>query len=345
MSPRGRAPSPRHVWCEHHHQGVCRDAGTVTGHWRLNPWPEGAERSNGYEIWRGPSRLRGHEGAPVVLIATGFDKGSTNRKTGTEIQTWIIRQDCPPTEAVRQGIDDAICGNCPLRPVNAQAKQRETGRHEAMCYVNTMFAPNNVYRTWKAGKYPTVDPVIAGQIAKTRHHPIRIGSYGDPAAIPPEIWDQLLALQEEHTGYTHQWRNHPEYARTLMASVGSEAEREQAKAMGFRTFRVLSGNETKAPGEIWCPASDVGGHKSQCDRCQLCSGSRGPTEARKDIAIYDHGPGGMRAGGMTMLPMAGEQRRKRTCWCSHPMSAHHSGMQRSRPRRLVARPLWTGRPR
>ena len=285
-----------------------------------------------------------------MVIATGFDKGSTNTKTGTEIQTWIIRSDCAPTEAVRGGIDDAICGNCPLRPVNAQAKQRETGEHAAMCYVNTLFAPNNVYRTWLKGNYPQVDPVIAGQIAKTRHHPIRIGSYGDPAAVPPEIWDQLQARQEEHTGYTHQWRTHPELARTLMASVGSEAERAQAKALGFRTFRVMSGSEDKAVGEIYCPASDVGGHKSQCDRCQLCSGSRGPLDQRKDIAIYDHGPGGYRPGGreLTPLPMAG-QARKRICWCSHPSAAH--GVARLRPglatrgQRMIARPAWTGRAR
>ena len=205
MSGRGARPSPQHVWCEHHHRGAMR--GRVAGHWRKQNWPEGAERSNGYELWRGPSRLNG---APIVVIATGFDKGSTNTKTGTEIQTWIIRADCPPTEAVRGGIDDAICGNCPLRPVNAQAAQKATGEHQAMCYVNTMFAPNNIYRTWKRGAYPTVDPVIAGQIAKTRHHPIRIGSYGDPAAVPKEVWDQLQARQEEHTGYTHQWRTHPE---------------------------------------------------------------------------------------------------------------------------------------
>ena len=34
---------------------------------------------------------------------------------------------------------------------------------------------------------------------------IRLGSYGDPAAVPIEIWDNLCSVAANYTGYTHQW--------------------------------------------------------------------------------------------------------------------------------------------
>ena len=40
--------------------------------------------TNGRVIWEGFSPI---DGAPIVLIATGFTEKSSNRKTGDEIQT------------------------------------------------------------------------------------------------------------------------------------------------------------------------------------------------------------------------------------------------------------------
>jgi len=47
-------------------------------------------------IWEGPSEL---DGKPIVLIATSG--GSIkNRKTGGMVQTYILRSDMPPNEAL-----------------------------------------------------------------------------------------------------------------------------------------------------------------------------------------------------------------------------------------------------
>ena len=48
---------------------------------------------NGRILYEGPSML---DGAPIVVIATGFAERSGNDKTGAMIQTWILRADIPP---------------------------------------------------------------------------------------------------------------------------------------------------------------------------------------------------------------------------------------------------------
>ncbi len=52
---------------------------------------------------------------PIVAIATGLQRPSTNRKTGPMIQTWILHRDELPTQAIKSGSDEAICGTCPAR--------------------------------------------------------------------------------------------------------------------------------------------------------------------------------------------------------------------------------------
>jgi hypothetical protein len=57
--------------------------------------------SNGIVIYRGPSIL---DGSPIVVIATGLGSGSSNRKTGALVQTWILRDDVSPIERSRAGL-------------------------------------------------------------------------------------------------------------------------------------------------------------------------------------------------------------------------------------------------
>ena len=102
-------------------------------------------------IYQGPSRI---DGSPIVVVAT---KKSNNTKTGDMVQTWIIRSDMKPSEAVQQGLDDAICGDCQARPI---MKTQGTGSGD--CYV-TMMGPAAVYKTFKAGKYGVA--LTAKQIA------------------------------------------------------------------------------------------------------------------------------------------------------------------------------------
>ena len=56
---------------------------------------------SGYVIYDGPSMI---DGERIVAIVTGLT-GSRNTKTGKMVQTYIIRPDMSPLEAVRKGKD------------------------------------------------------------------------------------------------------------------------------------------------------------------------------------------------------------------------------------------------
>lgn len=230
-------------------------------------------------IYRGPSLL---DGAPIVVVATGLQRGSDNAKTGAMIQTYILRSDVHPVDAVRSGADASICGDCPLRPSLAAPGA-------ARCYVRKDQGPANVFRTALAGKYAELDPATVGALALAAGRRIRIGTYGDPAAVPAEIWSALMSGQSARTGYTHQWRTAAHLRGSVMASVGSADERETARAAGWRTFRVRRPDEPLLVGEIACPASAEGGRKTHCADCGLCDGAR-ENDRRASIAIIDHGP-------------------------------------------------------
>ena len=62
---------------------------------------------NGFIIYEGRSAI---DRAPIVVILTGL-KPSKNSKTGAMLQTWILRADMHPLEALRTGADRAICGD------------------------------------------------------------------------------------------------------------------------------------------------------------------------------------------------------------------------------------------
>lgn len=60
-------------------------------------------------IYRGPSML---DGADIVVLAS---TGSSNVKTGSMVQTWIMRADLHPSEASARKVDSSVCGECPRR--------------------------------------------------------------------------------------------------------------------------------------------------------------------------------------------------------------------------------------
>lgn len=197
-----------------------------------------------------------NEDKTIVAVITGFVTSSANRKTGDTLQTWIIRADVDPVTAVSNGDDAAICFDCPHR-------KNEFGKRS--CYVNIGQAPFSVYKSYKAGNIAQLD------LAEVAGRPIRIGSYGDPAAVPFEVWERLLkASGTWHLGYTRQWSKFPEFANMLMASCMTPAEMSKARDMGFRAFTSMpsdfSGNVT---GAIECRAT---AKKITCENCRLCSG-------------------------------------------------------------------------
>lgn len=223
----------------------------------------------GWQIWQGPSEL---DGQPIVAIATRF---SGNDKTGQDgsyyaernmIQTWILRSDMSPAAASKCDADVSVCGDCPMR--------------KGGCYVNIAKAPGQVWRAWKRGRYEST--LDAGEIA---HRAMRVGSYGDPTAVPFEVFEQVLT--PGWTGYTHQWRKCDQrWQQYLMASVESAAEMHEAQAAGWRTFRVRLETESPIAGEINCPSAATDG-KAKCIDCQLCDGTAG--KARLSICIPVHG--------------------------------------------------------
>lgn len=225
--------------------------------------------ADGVILWEGESELTGD---PIAVIATGLKKSSTNRKTGGMVQVYIIRTDVAPHVAVKTGQDEAICGDCPHRA--------------GSCYVLTFQGPLAVYKTYKAGKYPHAEtPFIL------RGYDVRFGTYGDPAAVPFEVWERYIeSMHKRWTGYTHQWRNcDPRLSLFFMASADCPTDHRDATGQGWRTFRVRAASDSLLPGEIVCPASDEAGHKTTCGDCGLCNGSH-PGDQRANIVIVAHGP-------------------------------------------------------
>jgi hypothetical protein len=251
--------------------------------------------SNGYIIYQGLSLL---DDERIVVIATGFESRSTNRKTGAMIQTYILRENISPTDAVQTGDDASICGDCPHRGSTTllDGRPKNVGR---TCYVNVGQGALSVWRAYKRGAYPYPTlPQWWAEQAFAAGRLVRLGTYGDPAAVPAFLWKTLLMDTKGHTGYTHQWKNpalspgHLAALRSMcMASVDSPAEAAQAQAMGWRTFRVGMWGETERDRdglhESLCPASAEAGKKLTCETCLACDGAE--SGKRGSIFIPAHG--------------------------------------------------------
>lgn len=246
----------------------------------------------GLILYEGPSVL---DGSPIVVIVTGLVNGARNAKTGPMAQVYILRSDIDPMTAVQTGQDAGICGNCGHRGRIVPDGNGATRNVDRSCYVVLMHGPRMVYQTYKRGLYGIVPLDIARRHLKGVK--VRLGAYGDPAAVPMSVWDVALDRVKEITGYTHHWRDYPALSSFCMASCDTPEEREEAKRLGFRTFRVRSKDDPALPGEGECPASNEmterlkaqGKPRIQCSACMLCGGNR--TSAKADITITVHGGG------------------------------------------------------
>jgi hypothetical protein len=231
---------------------------------------------NGVVLYRGPSAI---DGSPIIVIATGLKASSANTKTGAMVQTWILAADVNPLEALRTGADVGICGGCIHRPTSFDGATWK----DRSCYVNVAQAPLNVWKTAGRGRYSD-----QWDAESFRGRYVRLGSYGDPAAVPVSVWRTVLELATGWTGYTHQARN-PKLRGVLewcQVSADSEADAVAARAAGCGSFRVLAADEKPAEFETVCPASEEAGRKATCETCGMCSGRTGAA-----IAINAHGIG------------------------------------------------------
>ena len=216
----------------------------------------------GYVLQHGTSPVNG---CPFVVIMT-MDSGNT--KTGNMCQVWILTENIHPVDAVHLGADDTVCGDCPHR------KQSDGSRS---CYVNVGQAPAAVWKSYKRGVYQTGDAVEMG-----RDRFVRVGTYGDPAAVPKYVWDNLLSQAKTWTAYTHQKSWSPEIC---MQSADTYEQAQEHWAAGRRTFRVIQDlADLDKQNETLCPASKEAGRRVQCTACKLCRGS----SKAKSIAIVEH---------------------------------------------------------
>ena len=232
----------------------------------------------GIVLYRGPSLL---DGKPIVAIATKITSASANAKTGNMVQTFVIRSHVHPVRALKTGLDSSVCGDCMHRPANGGS-----------CYVQVSRSVASVYRAFRRGRYarPGIDydsrilPALFAGLA------FRIGTYGDPSAIPFQVWRAATLGAAAINGYTHQWKQARFSAfRTLcMASADSVADVDQAHAAGWRTFRVRTRAESILAGrEVICPASSEAGKRTTCAACRACGGTS--AKARASIVIVAHG--------------------------------------------------------
>ena len=225
---------------------------------------------NGYILYEGLSKI---DGKPIIAIATGFTSRSANPKTGDMIQTYIMRSDIDPSTAVKLREDESVCGDC---------KHRGFFGKNRTCYVNVGQAPQAIYKAYKNGKYPQIK--MKDWKERTKNRSIRLGSYGDPSAIPLHQIQKAVCFAKNHTGYTHFWKTNPHLKTLCMASVDTEKEYKEAKALGWRTFRVKSEDDKIGENEVECPAVAKPGI-IQCQTCKLCNG----LSPAKDVTLNVHG--------------------------------------------------------
>lgn len=230
----------------------------------------------GFVFYRGASLI---DGAPIVGVAI---VGSKNSKTGSVVQAYVIRDDVSPLEASKSGQDASICGNCKHRGTATDDHKAKQAK-ERSCYVLLGRGPTIVFKGLQRGIYPDAEDAMIERM--TIGSMVRMGAYGDPAAIPMNAWQRVLRYASGHTGYTHNAHVQPDITTLCMVSADSI---EQVNK-GYRTFRVVplsQAHVSLALNEILCPSAKV-----QCSDCRLCTGTTASNAKVKSIAIIAHGAG------------------------------------------------------
>lgn len=230
---------------------------------------------DGIELWRGPSAI---DGSPIGVVVTHLERAPLNRKIGNMAQAWILPLDTSPIDAVQSGVDAGVCGSCRFRPAAGGG-----------CYVPLAVTAQRVWWAWRHnGSYTPQrwHPSLEGK-------PVRIGAWGDPLAVPLEVWLDLAFITGAWTAYTHRWRQVVEdrehWQALTMASCDSAEEADEARALGWRTFRARLATDPLRPGERVCPSAEEAPTHGRvtCRDCKLCDGVRG--RPVPDVAIIVHG--------------------------------------------------------
>ena len=223
---------------------------------------------NGLVIYEGESML--DKSTEIIAILTGVISPSKNIKTGDMAQLWIMVKDVNPFTAIQTGEDNVVCGDCPLR-----------GK---VCYVNTSKAPLTIWEAYQKGRYRTLKEITWAQKYILRMKSVRLGAYGDPAALPQEVIESVIALTSGYTGYTHQWRKDTAQwlKKYCLASVETVADMKTANKKGWYTFRVGGQNNECLVSERRCANAE-----NTAFTCSLCGACRAKNE--QNVFINVHG--------------------------------------------------------
>ena len=151
-----------------------------------------------------------------------------------------------------------------------------------------------IFKCYARGGYPHATPSEMADIVARR--PVRLGAYGDPAALPFEVWEAMLSKQGKRSivGYTHQLAHanfDPRILAYCMVSADSPAEASHARDIGARAYLVRPHGSTLPKGFSQCPAAEEAGKRTTCASCLLCGGN---SVSGKSISILAHGQQGAR---------------------------------------------------
>jgi hypothetical protein len=119
-----------------------------------------------------------------------------------------------------------------------------------------------VEKEWLAGKYP-----VCNDPRMFRKAIVRVNAFGEGPAMPIAYMHAVSEVAEGIVGYTHLWRRQrvKTWSQYLMASVHSLPEAANARARGWRTYRV-GGEKEAGLFEDKCPEG------LSCVDCMLCCG-------------------------------------------------------------------------
>lgn len=212
-------------------------------------------------IYHGPAMLP-YKGTVTAVAFESCD----NPKTGHCIAVAILPGKGVDAMAARgKGRDLACCGGCVFRSIASGGN--------GGCYVSPLALMG--YAGAASSAWTAADPYAMPACPSL---PMRLGAYGDPAAIPLDAFHRLMAW---HTGmawgYTHGWK-HPnaQHLRTVcMASVETPQGQADAQAKGWRVYRIIpTAGDRKATGLPLCESAK-GVACVDCGQCSGLSGSKG----------------------------------------------------------------------
>ena len=211
------------------------------------------------------------------FVVTCLVKPSSNRKTGYVIQTYFIDKSRLENQPKVFG---SKCHDCSAVDYCYVTRDKISVRKALKKLIG---GEKTSY------KFVTFEQAIQA-IKLSRNTSIRIGTYGDPSIMSI---DDLISIckAKPQLSYTHFWQDPllQDLKKIAMASTANMYEDLEAKALGWRTFRVrLTKDAPVLPSSIQCLYES---RNVQCIKCGLCNGIA-LDDKRKDVAdiwVYGHG--------------------------------------------------------